>query len=71
MITVPHSSLTEMKLSQKESSFPAEMPLIKLIGAANQQSRIIAQKFLPLCNGNARIGCILTNTIINFVKNDG
>ena len=35
MITDPHSSLTGMKSSQKESSSPAEMPLIKSVGAAN------------------------------------
>ena len=37
----------EMKSSRKESSFPAEVPLIKLIGAANLQSPVIAPKFLP------------------------
>ena len=33
------------KSSRKEPSFPAEMPLTKLIGAANQQSLVIA--FVP------------------------
>ena len=32
----------ETKLSQKESSFFAEVPLIKLIGVANLQSPVIA-----------------------------
>ena len=35
---------TETKSSRKESSFPAEEPLIKLIGAANSQSPVIARK---------------------------
>ena len=38
MITGPRLSLTETKSSRKESIFPAEMPLIKLIGAAILQS---------------------------------
>ena len=47
----PHSSLTE-KLRKRdqlegESSFPAEVPLIKLIEAANLQSLLKARKFLP------------------------
>ena len=42
MITDPRSSLTEMKSSRTESSFPAEMPLIKLTEAANLQSPVIA-----------------------------
>ena len=39
--------ITETKSSPKESSFPAEAPLIKLIGAANLQSLVMARKFLP------------------------
>ena len=38
MIADPRSSLAETKSSRKESSFPAEIPLIKLIEAANRQS---------------------------------
>ena len=38
--------IMEMKSSQKESSFPAEVPLIKLIGAAKLQSPVMARKFL-------------------------
>ena len=64
MITDPRSSLTKTKSSQKDSSFPAEMPLIKLIEAANLQSPAIARKFLPLCHRNTRLGCALTNAII-------
>ena len=41
MITDPRSSLTETKSSRKESSFSAEMPLIKLAEAANLQSPAI------------------------------
>ena len=38
--------IMEMKSSQKGSSFPAEVPLIKLIGAAKLQSPMMARKFL-------------------------
>ena len=61
MITDPRSSLTKTKSSQKDSSFPAEMPLIKLIEAANLQSPAIARKFLPLCHRNTRLGCALVS----------
>jgi len=44
---VTYGKITEMKSSRKESSFPAEAPLIKLIGAANLQSLVMARKFLP------------------------
>ena len=47
MITDLRSSLMERKLRQKESSFPAAMLLIKLIGVVNLQSPVIARKFLP------------------------
>ena len=46
----PRSSLTETKSSRKESSFPAEMHLIKLIEAANRQSSADSSKistFVP------------------------
>ena len=46
----PRSSLTEAKSSRKESSFPAEMHLIKLIEAANRQSPADSSKistFVP------------------------
>ena len=70
MITDTRSSLAETKSSRKESSFPAEMPLIKLIEAANLQSPVIARKFLPLCHRNSRLGCVLTNAIILVSKNN-
>ena len=38
------------EIETKESSFPAEMPLIKSIGAANRQSPVIPKKnsgFVP------------------------
>ena len=63
MITDSRSLLTETKSSRKESSFPAEMPLIKLILVANWQSPVIARKFLPLCHRNTSLGCVLTNAI--------
>ena len=47
MIKDRRSSLTETKSTRKESSFPAEKPLIKLIGEADRQSPVIARKFLP------------------------
>ena len=63
MITDLRSSPTETKSSRKESSFLAGMPLIKLIGAANLQSLMIARKFLPLCHGDTRLGRVLTNAM--------
>ena len=39
-----YGKVTKTKSSRKESSFPAEEPLIKLIGAANFQSPVIARK---------------------------
>ena len=33
---------------------------MKLIGAANLQSPVIAKKLLPKCHRNARLGCVLT-----------
>ena len=44
---VTYEKITETKSSRYESSFPAEVPLMKLIGAANLQSPVIARKFLP------------------------
>ena len=41
-----------------KSSFLAEMPLIKLIGAVNLQSHLIARKCLPQCHRNTRLGCV-------------
>ena len=41
---------------RKESSFPAEMPPIKSVGAANQQSPPIPWKFVALYHGNTKIG---------------
>ena len=38
--------ITETQSSRKESSFPAEVALIKLIGVVNLQSPVIARKFL-------------------------
>ena len=50
------------EMESKGVQFPvAEMPLIKLIGAANRQSLVIGRKFLPLCHRNTRLGCVLTN----------
>ena len=43
---VTYGKITETKWSRKESSFPAEVPLIKFTGAANLQSTVIARKFL-------------------------
>ena len=63
MIMDLRSSLTETKSSQRVSSFPAGMTLIKLIGVANLQWPVIARKFLPLCHRDTRLGCVLTNTI--------
>ena len=44
---VTYEKIKETKSSRKESSFPAEVPLIKLLGVANLQSPVIAGKFLP------------------------
>ena len=43
----PRSSLTETKLSLKEFSLPAEMPLVNSVGAANQQSP--PPRFFEIC----------------------
>ena len=45
MMDLCSSLLMETKLRQKKSSFPAEMPLMKLMGAVNLQSPVIARKF--------------------------
>ena len=63
MITDLRSSLTETKSSQKESSFPAGMPLIKLIWVANLQWPMIARKFSAFVPQEHQIRCVLTNTI--------
>ena len=47
MIMDPRSSLKETKSSRKESSFLAELPLIKSVGAANRQSPAKICDFLP------------------------
>ena len=52
MITDPRSSLTETKSSRKESSLPAEMPLLKSVGAAYSQSPPIPRKFVALYHRN-------------------
>ena len=51
----PRSSLTETKSRRKESSFPAEMPLIKSVGAANQQSPLIPRKFVALYHRHTKM----------------
>ena len=49
-------------LSRKESSFPAEMSLIKSVGAANRQSPATPRKFVAMYHtGTPRLGCVLTN----------
>ena len=44
---VTYEKITETESGRKESSFPAEVPLMKLIGAANLQLPVIARTFLP------------------------
>ena len=44
---VTYRKITEMESSRKGSSSLAEVPLIKLIGAANLQSPVTAWKFQP------------------------
>ena len=41
----------------------AELPLIKFIGAANQELPEISRKILPLYHRNTKLGCVLTNAI--------
>ena len=65
MITDPRSSLTEMRSSRNESSFLAETPLIKLVGAANCQSPPNTLKQELCTTGTPRLGCVLTNAIYN------
>ena len=50
----PRSSLTETKSSRKESSFPAEMPLTKSVGAADRQSPVIPRKCMALYHRNTK-----------------
>ena len=66
MITYLRSSLTEMRSSRKESTFLAEMPLIKLVGAANCQSPPNTLKQGLCTTGTPRLGCVLTNAIRPF-----
>ena len=48
--------------SRKESSFPAEMSLIKSVGAADRQSPATTRKFVAMYHtGTPRLGCVLTN----------
>ena len=48
--------------SRKESSFPAEMSLIKSVGAADRQSPATPRKFVAMYHtGTPRLGCVLTN----------
>ena len=48
--------------SRKESSFPAEISLIKSVGAANRQSPATSRKFVAMYHtGTPRLGCVLTN----------
>ena len=61
-----YGKVTETKSSRNESSFPAEVPPIKFIGAANFQSPVIARKFLPQWHRNTRLGCVLTNSKIQI-----
>ena len=49
--------------SRKESSFPAEVPLIKFIRAANLHSPVTGRKFLPYCHRDNRLRCVLTNAV--------
>ena len=44
------------------------MRLIKLIGAANRQSPVIARRYLSLCHRNTRLGCVLTNALIKHYR---
>ena len=46
-VFVTYRKITEMESSRKGSSSLAEVPLIKLIGAANLQSPVTAWKFQP------------------------
>ena len=45
----------ETKSSRKESSFLDEMPLIKLVGAANGQSPAIPRQFVALYHRRTKI----------------
>ena len=51
----PRSSLKKTKSSRKESSFPAELPLIKSVGAAIRQSPATPRKFVTLYHRNNKI----------------
>ena len=47
--------VTYTKSSRKLSSFPAEMPPIKSVGAANRQSSAVPRKFVALYHSNTKI----------------
>ena len=68
LLVHPRSSLTETKSSRKKSSFPAEMPLIKSVGAANGQSPVIPRELWLCTKGTPRLGCVLTNAKMTFLK---
>ena len=57
MVTDPRSSLKETKLSRKESSRPAEMPLTKSVGAVNRKSQVApnTRKYVALYHRNTKI----------------
>ena len=61
----PCSSPVGMKSSQKESIFPAEMPLIKSVGAANDTPiAVIPWKFVALYYTNTDYCC--TSFIVDY-----
>ena len=52
------------EIESKGVQFPGRGAPEKLIGEANLQSPVIAQKILPKCHRNTRLGCVLTNATI-------
>ena len=63
-IRIRHLQKNYRKLSRKESSFLAKVPLIKLIGETNLQSPLTAREFLPQYHRDTRLGWALTNALI-------
>ena len=53
----------EDKIESKGVQVPAELPLIKSVGAANRQSPAKPRNFVALYHRRPRLGCVLTNAV--------
>ena len=60
-VIIDYGSACITSSSRKESSFPAEMPLIKSVGPTNRQLPATPRKCVALYQRTPRLGCDLTN----------